>query len=646
VEQTVVVCGLGQVGRRVVDFLASAGVPVVVVDTHPEHAATLPPGMKFVTGDCRRPDVLQQANIGQVRGVLVVTSDDLVNITTALLVRQLNPQCRIVVRMFNQNLIARLGASVKNTTALSVSALTAPFLAMSALTGDSLGGFPLEEGPQQIMEVVVTESSPLVNRRVSEVAGQYQWLVLGYSSSTGQVKRLEEIPSDIRLSVGDVLAVCGSAASMRPFCTDDSSSLDGVLWAGRLKRLSRTVRRTLAEVDLPVKIGFSLILSTMLLGTLVFNLGLGTTWQDGLYQTVSIIATGADLHGEGRPEWAKVFLSILKISGLGIVAGFTAIVTQYLVRAKLGGAFEVAKIPDGGHVVVCGLGNVGFRVVEELLKLGRSVVAIEKATDNNYAATVRRMGVPVVTGDATVPTVLKQARCDTARAVITTADAELVNLEIALLVRELNAKQRVVVRLNDENFAEAVRDAADIKLALAIPSLAAPAFAAALFGDRVLTLVNLFNKPYAIIELTITAEDSIFRDTLLQVGMIDYRFLPLAVSGRRSFAVEGIPSSYRLQAGDRLTVLLAIRDLEKLLRRESIPKNCRVTVESHPMLTAEALMTLVRTERRCTQAEAEELLKRPSFELATGLTRGQAEELAGRVSREKAKVRVDVTAIS
>ena len=76
------------------------------------------------------------------------------NVSTALLVRRLNPDCRVVVRMFNQNLIPRLGSAVRNTTALSVSALTAPLLALTALTGDALGAFKLDGGPQQIAEVV------------------------------------------------------------------------------------------------------------------------------------------------------------------------------------------------------------------------------------------------------------------------------------------------------------------------------------------------------------------------------------------------------------------------------------------------------------------------------------------------------------
>ncbi|MGL6074440.1 MAG: potassium channel family protein [Fimbriiglobus sp.] len=570
-EAAVLVCGLGRVGRRVVEFLAKAGVRVVVIDTQEDHNHDLPKDVAFFTGDCRKPDVLEKAGIREVTGVLVVTSDDLVNISTALLVRQLNPTCRVVVRMFNQNLINSLGGAIKNTTALSVSALTAPFLAMSALTGDALGIFPTDDGPQQILEIPITEGSPLSGRKLLEVHAENGWLVIDVKKASGEVIRWEGLTPGLVLRPGDSLVACGSVDSLSKFHHGDDDDGFSVLWAGRIRRFLRTARRTLAAVDLPVKLGFGALFVTLILGSLVFWIGMETSLPDGLYQTVTIVATGADMQGNGRAPWAKVFISLLKILGMGIVAGFTAIVTQYLVRTKLGGAFEVGKIPEQGHVVVCGLGNVGFRVVEELLKLGRPVVVIELASDNPYAATVRRMGVPVIAGDATVPAVLKQARCETARAVVSASDSELVNLEIALLIREINPKQRVVVRLNDSHFAEAVRDAANIKLALAIPALAAPAFAAALFGDRVQSLMGIHGQTFAILTLTVTPEDKALPGLTLEKLMSAFHALPLAVSGLPPFGTTGIPMDYALKPTDTLTVLIDLAEVERLLRRE-LPK--------------------------------------------------------------------------
>src|SRR5207244_1734590 len=83
---------------------------------------------------------------GFSRGFLILTSDDLVNISTGLMVRHLNHGVRIVMRMFNQNLITRLGKAVHNVYGLSTSALAAPLIALIARTGEALGTFRLEDG--------------------------------------------------------------------------------------------------------------------------------------------------------------------------------------------------------------------------------------------------------------------------------------------------------------------------------------------------------------------------------------------------------------------------------------------------------------------------------------------------------------------
>ena len=562
-EAPVIVCGLGKVGRRVVEFLRVAGVPVIVLDTK-SNDSDATPGVTFVVGDCRKRESLERAGVASARGVVIVTSEDLVNIAAALLVRGMNPRCRIVVRMFNQNLLTRFGAAVQNMTALSVSALTAPLIALSALTGDELGAFPLDGGAHLIAEVPVTPGSELAGRTLDEVGRRHRWLILAHRDAMGAVRRLAAVPGGRKLSAGDRVVVCGRTEDVSPLTANGTSDGDAVRWAGRVRRLGRTLGRTVADIDLPVKLGLAGLALTLLASTAVFRFGLGTTWGGGLYETVSVIATGGDLHGEGRPEWAKVFLSLLKVAGVGLIAGFTAVVTQYLLRLRLGGAFEVRRIPDGGHVVVCGLGNLGFRCVEELRRLGHSVVAVELDERNPYVPTVRRMGTPVIVGDATVPAVLAQARCGAAKAVIACADAELVNLEVALLVRDANPRQRVVVRLSDADFAQALRDAADIRLALAVPALAAPAFAAALYGDRVLTLLTIEGEPYAVVELAVAAG---FEQPLAPAAAA-YRFVPVSLSGRPAFA-GGNPADVRLAAGDKLTVIVAMADLDRLLRRET-----------------------------------------------------------------------------
>ena len=125
-QQHFILCGLGRVGGRVLQYLRAAGSEVVVVDDRCPADDPRLHGARLVQGDCRREDVLRAAGLHAARGVLILTSDDLVSISTALTVRHLNPDVRVVVRMFNQGLMARLGRALNNMFALSASALAAP----------------------------------------------------------------------------------------------------------------------------------------------------------------------------------------------------------------------------------------------------------------------------------------------------------------------------------------------------------------------------------------------------------------------------------------------------------------------------------------------------------------------------------------
>ena len=636
-ERPVVLCGLGRVGRRVLDSLRAAGLPTVVIDLNAAPDDPALAGVTFFKGDCRRPELLEHAGVKTARAVVIVTSDDLVNISTALLARRMNPDARLVVRMFNQNLIARFTGAVKNTVAMSVSALVAPVMALTAVSGDTLGAFKLDDGARQISELVAADGSDLVGKRIADLAGEHGLIPLAHVPAVGPPLLLQAVSGDAALSPGDRLVVCGPPQAIQRLQQKlRGDLLPGVKWAGAVRRWLRTARRTLVEVDLSVKIITPVLFVTLLVSTLVFRYGFDLGWGDGLYQTVTVVATGSELHGENRPEWAKVFLSVLKLAGAALIAGFTAILTNYLIRARLGGALEVRRVPDGGHIVICGLGNVGYRLVQELTAMGERLVAIDSAADGQFLETVRRMGVPVFVGDATVSEVLRQARADSAKAVIAATSSELGNIEIALLVREMNPKQRVVVRLSDPDFAEAVRESADITNAVSVPALAAPAFAAAVYGNRVQALVTAAGSTLIVIDLVVNDADDHLNGKSLRALTLDYALLPVALGGHDLGAVRG----YRLKAGDKLTVVAEMRDYERLLRLQHPPAVHRVVVDAYPVTATEALLPLVRTIRNCSQEEAAAALTGGGFALAEGLTFGEARELIEHLEREKVTARV------
>lgn len=640
-EESIIVCGLGRAGSRVVEYLHDTELAVVVIDTVANPEDPRLKGCRLVVGDCRQREVLLAAGIERAKGVLVLTGNDLINIAATLVVRSLNSEVRVVLRMFNQNLISRLGQTVRNVHAMSISLLTAPILAMTALSGQGLGRFRLGEGSddrRHIGELNITMGSEFVGRSLGELSKKRSIQIIAHLPTQGEAQYLLEVDSNRRLQGGDHLVVCGSPDEVNGLLASVASSEETTLhWASLIRRLGRVVWRTLSEIDRAVTLTCAILLAVVLVSTLVLHWNTRMSLATCLFRTISIMATGADMHESDYKEQdgIKVYVSVLRIIGAALMAAFTAIVTNYLIRARLQGALEVRRIPDRGHVIILGLTPVGYRVMEELLDCNTQVVVIEQDMTNRFVATARRSGAAMVIGDGTVIEVLRQAKAQTARAVVAATNNDLVNLEMALLVRDLNPTQRVVLLQSDPQLAQMLREAANVKLAVNVPALAAPAFLAALFGDRVLSVFMIQNHPMAVLDMAVKDDDSILSGQAVRALANDFGILPLAILDRHGNSTGDSPLKASLAPGNRLIGIIALPDLERLLRRQPGPGRFEVLVTQFPLTARDWLVDQLRLLRKITSPEAESLLNQLPIHVEKNLTRGQAEDLLARLQRER-----------
>jgi Trk K+ transport system NAD-binding subunit len=131
------------------------------------------------------------------------------------------------------------------------------------------------------------------------------------------------------------------------------------------------------------------------------------------------------------------------------------------------------------HIVLVGIGKLGYKTFHLLRRLGQSVVVIERNSSNQFLEDVRRDGSPLLIGDARREAMLEDANVKHARGLILATDDDLANLEIALDARRLAPGLRVVVRMFDQNMADKVRDGFNIHIAMSQSALSAPAFATA-----------------------------------------------------------------------------------------------------------------------------------------------------------------------
>jgi Trk K+ transport system NAD-binding subunit len=634
-DQHIILCGLGRVGWHVLDYLRAAALQVVIIDT--ECAADDPRlnGVRLVRGDCRRRELLEQVELKKARGVLIMIDNDLINVSTALTIRSLRPDVRIVMRLFDQNFMARLGKAVSDVYALSTEKLTAPLFTMTALTGQALGRVTVGDDAEAMLQIAAIAVDPTLQKPIRTLIAEHQMQVLAHLPCQGRECFLHEVDPEATLQVGDRLFFCGSPGKIATLLGDDARD-GGVHWAGWIRRFSRVAWRTMADVDLAVKICVSVFLGVVCISTLILHFGVEKqSWAMAVFRTISLMATGGDMHAELYTEkWQLIYVSVLRVLGAALTAAFTAIITNYLLRARLGGALEFRRIPDSGHVVVVGLGNIGYEIVQELIREGERVVVIEKQRDGRFVTTTRRLGVPVLIGDGTVSGVLRQAHCAQARAVIAVTSNDLFNVEIGLAVRELNLSQRVVLRLSDPELARTLREAANIRFGLSITALAAPAFVAALFGDRVQNVFLIEGRMFATFDLVVPEHDVCLAGQSVRAVAIDYNLMPVAVldNARRPLPT---PLSTRLEPGFRLIAISTLADLQRLLRREPVPSKFAVDVLSFPLPARDWVSSLLRVQRGLSAEQADQAVGQLPVRLCSQVTRGQAEDMLALLNRER-----------
>lgn len=131
------------------------------------------------------------------------------------------------------------------------------------------------------------------------------------------------------------------------------------------------------------------------------------------------------------------------------------------------------------HIILVGLGKLGYRTYRLLHQLGEPVVVIERNTECQFIDTVRRNGTPLLIGDARRAALLQDANIRDAKSILLAADDDLANLEIALDARKLVPDIRVVLRMFDQNMADKIREGFNIHVAMSQSAISAPAFAVA-----------------------------------------------------------------------------------------------------------------------------------------------------------------------
>lgn len=554
----IIVCGLDQTGYKIFSLLRQQGAYVTGIHNQPIPGETV----DVVVGNLQMASTLLAAGIEEAQTLVLSGGDEALNLAILMQARVLNPKIRIINRLFNASLGDRLDQTLPDHVSMSVAALAAPVFAFAALGSRAIGQLRLFNQTWPIHQEYIDEHHPWLGRQLSELWDNRSRMLIYYLPVKGQTDLISAVEYRQSLQVGDRLIV-GTQPRIRYHRQSLLQKLFKVL--ANLRRFQQYAQ--------PVAIITLALLATIFIATLTYVcFDLNTSIVDALYFSVGTItgAGGNDKVTERAPEIVKIFTAILMLVGAGVIGIFYALLTDFILGTRFKQFWDCTQVPQRNHYIICGLGGIGVQIVQQLYNNGHEVVVIERDPNNRFLNTARAWGVPVIIGDASLPATLKAANLDRAATLLAVTSNDTANLEIALNAKGLNPKLSTILRYEDPHFAHMAQQVFEFQAVLSPVELAAPAFAAAALGGRILGNGMTSDSLWVALATSI-AQSHPFCGKRVKEAAMDADFVPLYIESK-SCTIHGWKLlDTCLSTGDVLYLTMPANRLEELWRATPAP---------------------------------------------------------------------------
>ena len=455
------VCGLGSLGQYCVAALKEFGVTVSAIEiAQPTHweVRNLPDLLEdLLMGDCRQPDILAQANIHECRAVLLVTSDERVNIEAAFAVRLLT-QARLIVRSSKQNLNQLLGQHLGNFAAFEATQLPAQAFAIAALDNEIQGFIHLDENLLRAIECQIDSNHRWCDRRlVHELNSRTRRVLSHVPASKNLPTQFYGWEPDALIREGDTVIYIEltGLAEPQPVVANSNQkttqvfrqlwlSIGSLTWSNLLKQPVKFWQSMAQEQTKRVAIICGIaVLALLLGGTILLKINYPQApLLDDFYATaVMLLGAYNDVFASLKPEdttpiWLRLMNVGLILAGTAFVGVLYALLTESLLAAKFQLPTNRPPIPQQAHIILIGLGRTGRQVATFLQQLNQPLVGVSHV--GLEQSVLPQM--PLIVGNHM--DALAKVNLSTAKSVVVATDDEMVNLEIGLMVHAVQPDWR------------------------------------------------------------------------------------------------------------------------------------------------------------------------------------------------------------
>ncbi len=592
-EERFLVCGLGGLGQQCVVALKQFGVKVVAIELVQPNSWRIPNLDNYldelIIGDCRQNSTFERAKIELCRAVLIVTSNELINAETAIAVRQLNKNARLVVRSTKENLNQLLEEQLTNFVAFDPIHLSAASFALAALGGDSLGFFNLDGNWLGIFQEKVRYGDNFHRRQLFEISSELRKLLCYLPNDNYNFNCFYDWDSETIIQEGSTVIYVEKFKSL--LLRQQKNSINNIpkkprIWQNptnfirkieiRKKYLeywhsSSQVRRVVIVSGL-VTVGLTII------GTILFYFLVDKS-TTAFYIAISLLLGGyADFlySGYSESQILQIVALTLAVAGTAFVGVLYALATEKLLSAKFLFSNRRAQVPEADHIVIIGIKRVGSKVAKLLQEFHQSLVAIvlEDDLENNFLP-----NIPLFSGDLNES--LNKVNLSTAKTIIATSEDEILNVEMALKARKINPESNLVIRTFGQRLSENLAQILPNAQIISAYAVAAEAFAGAAFGENILDLFRLQNQTVLVTEYQFSEVDTLNGLMLSEIAY-GYGVVPIIYQNPPRPA-ELMPKEYRIiESGIRLVVLATIDGLTRMEqgRIGIYPKHWQIVIEN------------------------------------------------------------------
>ncbi len=289
---------------------------------------------------------------------------------------------------------------------------------------------------------------------------------------------------------------------------------------------------------------------------------------DSLYITIITLTSLGFSKLFPKTEAGKILTMTLALGGYTFLAGVITVVSSAILEGKILENYRRKKMQKKikslkHHIIVCGGGDAGKYVIEELYKTKTNFVLIDKNENKINELVNDFQELKYIIGDATDDHIIEHAGVHNAKGIIVVLPSDTENLYVIVTAKNRNPNINVISQAIDERNEQKLRDAGADRV-LSSNSIIGTRLASMLLRPSVVAFLDVINsfpgggkgKALRLEEVSIPDNSTLLGKNIAYARLPQRTGLIIIAISKPDGTFHYNPSSiYEFDLGDKLIVL-------------------------------------------------------------------------------------------